>query len=470
MCRVGTDPPGSLGPVARGDPDLRYGVTNHPTGVSFPLDFWVCVEPYLNDDHRAFAKEVRGFAEEAVAPLARSLDAEAIFPWDNVRAMAERGWLGVPIPCEWGGMGRDFLSYLLVIQELARVDASHAITVSAHTTLGISPILRFGTPGQRERFVPRLARGEVLGGFGLTEPGAGSDASGSRTRATPERGGWRIQGSKIFITHAGVGEVFVVTAVTNPERGARGISSFIVTKPTSDPAAALRVGMGSVKDLGFTEGVTAGKKEDKMGWRASDTRELLLEDAWVPDDRRLGELGEGFTNFMKTLDTGRIGIAALSIGLAEGALEAALEYTHRRRQFGRRIFDFQPVQFRLSELAVELQAAKHLTYHAAWKMERGEPFSREAAMAKLFASELAMKATTQAVQALGGVGYTDAYPVERMFRDAKVCEIGEGTSEIQKMVIARHLSQEALGTQEPHPDGWGTNRGQGDGDDRLRSG
>jgi alkylation response protein AidB-like acyl-CoA dehydrogenase len=409
------------------------------------------VEPYLNDDHRALAKAVRGFAEEAIAPLARALDAESRFPWSTVRAMAERGWLGVPIPKEFGGMGLDFLSYLLVIEELARVDASHAITVSAHTTLGTSPILRFGTPLQREAFVPLLARGEVLGGFGLTEPGAGSDASGSRTRATAESGGWRIQGSKIFITHAGVGEVFVVTAVTEPGAGARGMTSFIVTKPTADAEAARSVGMGSVEALGYTEGVTSGKKEDKMGWRASDTRELLLSEAWVPDDRRLGETGHGFSNFMKTLDTGRIGIAALSIGLADGALGAALEYTHQRRQFGRRIFDFQPVQFRLAELATELQAARHLTYHAAWKMERGEPFAREAAMAKLFASELAVRATTQAVQAMGGAGYTDAHPVERMFRDAKVCEIGEGTSEIQKMVIARHLSQEALGIEVPHP-------------------
>ena len=404
------------------------------------------MEPYLNDDHRALVKKVRAFADEAIVPVARELDAESRFPWENVRAMGELGFLGVPIPKELGGMGLDGLSYLLVIQELAKFDASHAITVSAHTTLGTTPILRFGSDEQRKRFVPRLAKGEVLGGFGLTEPGAGSDASGSRTRAVREGENWRINGSKIFITHAGVGEIFVATAVTDPDNGSRGISSFIVTKPTSDPERSREVGMGSAADLGYIEGVKSGKKEDKMGWRASDTRELLLEDALVPDANRLGAEGEGFANFMKTLDSGRIGIAALSLGLAEGAVEAALEYTNRRKQFGQKIFDFQPVQFRLADLATEIEAAKHLTYHAAWLMEKGRPFSKEAAMAKLFASELSVKAALEAIQVMGGAGYTDRYPVERILRDAKVCEIGEGTSEIQKIVIGRHLVAEAFGT------------------------
>lgn len=404
------------------------------------------MQPYLNDEHERLVQRVRGFAEDAIDPVAGRLDRESRFPWDNVKAMAEMGLLGVPIPTEYGGLGLDSLSYLLVVQELARHDASHAITVSAHTTLGTTPILRFGSKEQRDRYVPRLAKGEVLGGFGLTEPGAGSDASGSLTRATRDGESWRLDGSKIFITHAGVGEVFTVTAVTDRDEGSRGITSFIVTKPTVDPEEVQRVGMGRLDDLGYTPGVRAGKKEDKMGWRASDTRELLLEDALVPDDHRVGETGKGFVNFMKTLDSGRIGIAALSLGLAEGAVEAALEYTNQRKQFGRKIFDFQPVQFRLAELATEIQAAKHLTYHAAWLMEKDRPFSKEAAMAKLFASELCMKATIQAVQVMGGVGYTDRYPVERMFRDAKVCEIGEGTSEIQKIVIGRHLVKEAFGS------------------------
>lgn len=415
-------------------PPLFANLTLQPDGF---------MDPYLNDDHHELVKRVRSFAEEAIVPVARDHDRTSTFPWKNVGAMAEEGFLGVPIPTELGGQGLDGLSYLLVVQELARYDASHAITVSAHTTLGTTPILQFGTDEQQRRYVPRLARGEVLGGFGLTEPDAGSDASGSRTRAVPEDGGWRINGAKIFITHAGVGEVFTVTAVTDSEQGSRGITNFVVTKPTTDPGSAREVGMGSVEDLGYVDGVRAGKKEDKMGWRASDTRELLLEDAWVPDEHRIGNEGEGFVNFMKTLDSGRIGIAALSLGIAEGAVDAALEYTNRRKQFGRKIFDFQPVQFRIAELATEIQAAKHLTYHAAWLKEKGRSFSKEAAMAKLHASELCMKATIQAVQVMGGAGYTDEYPVERMLRDAKVCEIGEGTSEVQKMVIARHLVREA---------------------------
>jgi alkylation response protein AidB-like acyl-CoA dehydrogenase len=404
------------------------------------------MEPYLNDDHRALIEKVRAFAKEAIVPVARELDAESRFPWENVRAMGELGFLGAPIPKEYGGQGMDALSYLLVIQELARYDASHAITVSAHTTLGTTPILRFGTEEQKKKFIPLLATGDVLGGFGLTEAGAGSDSAATRTRAVRENGHWRLNGAKLFITHAGVGEIFTVTAVTDPTANSRGITSFVVTKPTTDPDRAAEVGMGSAAGLGYIEGVKAGKKEDKMGWRASDTRELLLEDALVPDENRLGPEGQGFINFMQTLDSGRIGIAALSLGLAEGALETALEYTNKRKQFGRKIYDFQPVQFRLADLATEIQAARHLTYHAAWLMEKGRPFTKEAAMAKLFASELCMKATIQAVQVMGGAGYTDEYPVERMLRDAKVCEIGEGTSEIQRIVIGRRLVQEAFGS------------------------
>jgi len=401
------------------------------------------MEPYLDTDHRRLVEEVRAFAVQEIVPRARELDRESRFPWKSVKSMAEQGLLGLPVPREYGGQGRDLLSYLLVVQELARHDASHAITVSAHTTLGLGPILRFGTEAQRSRFVPPLARGEVLGGFGLTEPGAGSDASGTRTRAERDGDGWVLNGSKVFITHAGVGEVFVVTAVTDPAQGTRGISSFIVTKPTSEPDRAREVGMGSGADLGYSGGLRAGRKEDKMGWRASDTRELVLENVYVPGDRMLGEEGQGFANFMQILDGGRIGIAALSLGLAQGALDVALEFTTRCTQLGRRIADFQPVQFRLADLATELEAGKHLTYHAAWRMERGLPFSKEAAMAKLFASELSMKATLQAVQLMGAAGYTDAYPVERMLRDAKVCEIGEGTNEIQRIVIGRHLLSEA---------------------------
>ena len=401
---------------------------------------------YLSDDHLALRKRVADFAREAIEPVAKGLDDRSEFPWVNVKAMAGMGLLGVPIPRDLGGLGLDYLSYVLVVEELAKVDASHAITGSAHTTLGTTPILQFGTREQQERWVPMLARGEVLGGFGLTEAGAGSDASGSRTRAVREDGGYRINGSKIFITHAGVGEIFTVTAVTDPSGGNRGITAFVVTKPTVDLDQVRAVGVGHSDRLDFTEGVRAGKKEDKMGWRASDTRELLIEDAFVPDENRLGEEGEGFVNFMRTLDAGRIGIAALSLGLAEGALGVALSFAKEREQFGQKIWDFQAVQFKLADIATEIEAGRHLTYHAAWLKDRGEPFAKEAAMAKLFCSELAMSATLEAIGVLGGPGYTDEYPIERMARDAKVCAIGEGTNEIQRLVIGRHLMQEAFET------------------------
>jgi alkylation response protein AidB-like acyl-CoA dehydrogenase len=403
------------------------------------------MDRYLSAEHEAFLEEVREFCRERVEPVAGTLDRESRFPWENVKEMGDRGWLGIPIPKEYGGMGRDYLSYTLAVEELARADASHSITVSAHTTLGTTPILSFGTEEQKEKWVPLLARGRVLGGFGLTEPGAGSDASGTRTRAVREGDGWRLNGSKIFITHAGVGEIFTVTAVTDPDRGNKGITSFVVCKPTVDLDLAGELGVGHSPALDFVHGVRSGKKEDKLGWRASDTRELHLEDAFVPETNRLGKEGRGFINFMKTLDAGRVGVAALSLGLAEGAFEVALRYTQERRQFGRKIWDFQAVQFRLADLATEIQAGKHLTYHAAWLQDQGRPFGKEAAMAKLYCSELCMRATTQAVQLLGGVGYTQDYPVERMMRDAKVCEIGEGTSEIQRIVIGRHLVRETFG-------------------------
>jgi alkylation response protein AidB-like acyl-CoA dehydrogenase len=402
------------------------------------------MDRYLTDEHLALRERVNRFGREAIAPVARELDETGEFPWENVKLMADMGLFGVPVPEELGGMGRDYLSYILVVEELAKFDASHSITVSAHTTLGMSPILTFGSEEQKRRFVPPLASGGVLGGFGLTEPGAGSDASGTRTRAIREGAGYRLNGSKIFITNAGVGEIFVATAVTTPGCGSKGISSFIVCKPTVDPERARAVGCGHLDDLPFTEGLHSGEKEDKMGWRASDTRELHFEDAFVPEEHRLGEEGRGFINFMKTLDSGRIGVAALSLGLAEGALDSAMRYTSGREQFGQRVWDFQQVQFRLADIATDIEAGKHLTYHAAWLKDRGAPYSREAAMAKLFCSELAMRATMGAIQTMGGAGYTSDYPVERMMRDAKICEIGEGTNEIQRLVIARQMLDELL--------------------------
>ena len=400
------------------------------------------MDPYLDPDHLNLQAAVRRFALDSIDPVARELDETGRFPWDNVKSMGERGWLGVPVPVELGGMGRDYLSYVVVIEELAKHDASHAITVSAHTTLAMSPILAFGTEEQKRRFVPLLASGQVLGGFGLTEPGAGSDSSGTRTRAIAANGGYSVTGSKIFITHAGVGEIFVVTAVTDPAAGHDGISSFVVCKPTVDGAEAARTGVGHRPELPYSDGVTAGAREDKLGWRASDTRELHFQDAWVPAEQRLGDEGRGFRNFMKTLDAGRIGIAALSLGIAQGALDEAIRYTARRRQFNRPVWEFQDIQFGLANLAAEVLGARHLTYHAAWLKDHGRPFAKEAAMAKLVAARLAGRAARTAVQFLGGVGYTSDYPVERMMRDAKACEIGEGTKEIQKMVIARHLLRE----------------------------
>jgi butyryl-CoA dehydrogenase len=400
------------------------------------------MDRYLSAEHHELRELVAGFAREEIAPVARAHDESGEFPWKTVALMAKLGLLGVPVPSDLGGMGRDYLSYILVIEELAKVDASHAITVSAHTTLGTSPILSFGSSEQKTRFVPPLARGEVLGGFGLTEAGAGSDASGTRSRAERVAGGYRLSGAKVFITNAGVGEIFVVTAVTDTDAGTHGISSFIVCKPTVDLAKAEATGFGHRAELPFSAGVRVGEKEDKMGWRASDTRELILDDVFVPTEQRLGAEGEGFANFMRTLDAGRIGIAALSLGLAEGALEAAGRYAAERRQFGRPVWEFQPVQFRLSDLATEIEAGRHLTYHAAWLKDRGQPFSKEAAMAKLYCSELAMRATLGAIQVMGAAGYTSEHPVERMMRDAKICEIGEGTNEIQRLVIARHLASE----------------------------
>ena len=394
---------------------------------------------YFSEQHLQVREMVRDFAQRDVAPVARELDRTSAFPWENIRKMGELGLLGVPWPEEYGGAGMDQLSYYLTIHELAKVDASHALTISAHTNLGTSPIMDFGTEAQKRRHVPLLASGKVLGGFGLTEPGAGSDAGGTATTAVDKGSHYVLNGAKIFITHAGVGEIFVATARTEPGQGNKGITSFILTKETCDLEACRAVGVGHDDSLPVIPGFRAGKKEDKMGWRASDTRELVFEDAVVPKENILGTPGKGFINFLKTLDAGRIGIAALSLGIAEGAYEEALKYAGIRKQFGKPIGRFQGVHFQLADMALEIEAGTHLLYHAAWLKQNGKPFKKEAAMAKLYCSELAMRVTTKAVQVFGGYGYTTEYPVERMMRDAKVCEIGEGTSEIQRIVIARQI-------------------------------
>ena len=395
---------------------------------------------YFSEQHLAVRNMVREFARSEVAPVAAELDAKAEFPWENVRKMGELGLLGIPWPEELGGAGLDILSYMIVINEMAKVDASHAITISAHTTLGTSPIVNFGTTAQKKRYVPLLATGKVLGGFGLTEPSAGSDAASTKSTAVRKGSHYVLNGSKIFITHGGVGEIFVVTAVTDPGKGTKGISSFIVTKQASDLEKS--GGFGHDDSLPAMVGFRSGKKEDKLGWRASDTRSLIFEDVEVPAENLLGEEGEGFNNFMRTLDSGRVGIAALSLGIAEGAFEQSLRYATLRKQFGQPIANFQGIQFQLADIATEIEAGKHLMFHAAWLAQHKQPFSKQAAIAKLYCSELAMRTTIKAIQIHGGYGYTKEYPVERMFRDAKICEIGEGTSEIQRMVIARNLLKE----------------------------
>ena len=378
---------------------------------------------YFTEEHVALRDQVARFLAKEVDPHGSAWEEQGHVPREVLRKMGELGLLGVPWPEELGGAGLDILSFMIVIHELGKVDASHALTISAHTTLGTSPIVRFGTPEQKRRYVPLLASGKVMGGFGLTEPEAGSDAGGTRTTAVRRGNCYLLNGVKRFITHGSVGEIFVVTAVTDPSAGTRGISSFILTKETSDLEETAAVGVGHEPSL-------------------VRLHRLLLDHR---RENRLGEESQGFVNFMKTLDNGRIGIAALSLGIAEGALEQAISYTSVRKQFGQPIVNFQGVHFQLSDMATEIEAGKHLMYHAAWLAQHDKPFGKEAAMAKLYCSELAMRATITALQLHGGYGYTKDYPIERFMRDAKICEIGEGTSEIQRIVIARQLLRDTLG-------------------------
>lgn len=400
---------------------------------------------YLEDHHRMMRDTVRQFAREQIAPVASEYDDTEAFPWENAARMAELGLFGIPMPGEYGGAGMDLMSAVLAVEELARIDASHSIMVGAHTSLACSPIERWGTEEQKEKYLTPLASGEVLGGFGLTEPGAGSDAGGTQTTAVKKNGHYVLNGQKTFITHGGVGEVFVVAAATSPDQGTDGITAFLLTKETCDPDSAREVGFGHSEELTPMPGLSSGQKLRKLGWNASDTRELILQDVEVPEENVLGEVDRGFPIFLDTLDGGRVGMAAHAVGIARGAFDLALRYTDEREQFGTRINDFQGVRFMLAEMATDIHAARLMTYHAAWLRGAGEPHKKQASMAKLFASEVAMEVTTKAVQLHGGYGYSREYAVERMMRDAKITEIGEGTSEIQKIVIARELLEELRG-------------------------
>ena len=372
----------------------------------------------LTADQREIQALARDFAEAEIVPNASAWDKEHRFPDELYPKLAELGLMGVCVPEELGGAGADFLSYVLVLEELSRADAGVGVTVAVHTSATTLPILAFGTEEQRSRFVPPLARGESLGAFALTEPGAGSDAGSLRTVAEPDGDGWRITGSKQWITNGSRAGTFVLFARTDPATdGARGVSCFVLD------ASHVRV----------------TREEEKLGLNSSTTSDLVLEGASVDRDRLLHEEGRGFRVAMATLDGGRIGIAGQALGIAQAAFDTARDYALEREQFGRRIADFQAIQWKLADMATEIDAARLLTYRAAWLKQAGRPHAAEGAKAKLFASEMARRQTAEAIQILGGYGYTKEFPVERYYRDAKITEIYEGTSEIQRLVIARSI-------------------------------
>ena len=357
-----------------------------------------------------------------MAPTAAERDEQERFDRSIFDQMGQLGMTGIPWPEELGGVGSDFLSYVIAVEELSRVCASTGVTLSAHLSLASWPIYKFGTPEQKERFLRPLAEGRQLGAFGLTEPGSGSDAAGMRTTAVRDGDAYILNGNKIFITNGGEAEIYVVFAVTDPEKKHHGVTAFIVEKDTP--------------------GFSIGKKEQKLGIRSSPTTEIIFEDCRIPVENRLGEEGQGFKIAMMTLDGGRNGIAAQAVGIAQGALDAATAYAKERKQFGKPIGKLQAIQFKLADMATQIEAARLLTYQAAWLESEGLPYGKASAMAKLYAGDIAMQVTTEAVQVFGGYGYTREYPVERFMRDAKITQIYEGTNEIQRVVIANHLMKE----------------------------
>jgi short/branched chain acyl-CoA dehydrogenase len=371
----------------------------------------------LTQEHELLRQTVREFAEQRVAPVAEELDREGRFPYELVAELAELGLMGMTIPEEYEGAGADTVSYAIAIEELTRIDSSVAITVAAHHSLGTLPIFMFGDEAQKREWVPDLASGRKLAAFGLTEPGAGSDAGATRTTADLRDGQWVVNGSKMFITNAGtdISACVTITARTGEDE----VSNIVV--PNGTP------------------GYEISKPMKKLGWRASDTRELSFKDVAVPEGNLLGPRGEGFSQFLQILDGGRISVAAMGVGLAQGAYDLAYSYAKERQQFGQPIARFQAVQFQLADMATEIEAGRALVYKAAWLKDQGRPFAREAAMAKLYTGLLSNRAANSSLQIHGGYGFMDEYPISRLFRDQKILEIGEGTNEVQRMVIARHL-------------------------------
>ncbi len=373
----------------------------------------------LSQEHEMLREMYRSFTQKEVKPLAEEIDEEERFPVETVEKLARFGFFGIPFPKEYGGAGGDNIAYAMAVEELSKACGTTGVIVSAHTSLCAAPIYEWGTEEQKQKYLVPLAKGEKIGAFGLTEAGAGTDAAGQQTKAVLEGDYWILNGSKIFITNAGYADTYIVMAMTDKSAGTRGISAFIVEKDF--------------------EGFSVGKKEKKMGIRGSSTCELIFENCKVPKENLLGKIGQGFKVAMKTLDGGRIGIASQALGLAQGAIDETVKYTKERKQFGRAISQFQNTQFQLADMQTKTEAARLLVYKAAYLKDQKVDFSKEAAMAKLYAAEVAMDVTTKAVQLHGGYGYTREYGVERMMRDAKITEIYEGTSEVQRMVISASM-------------------------------
>lgn len=379
----------------------------------------------LTEEQVMIRDTVREFANDVVAPKAHEIDEEHRFPEETWQQIVELGLPGIPFPEQFGGTNAGTLAYVIAVEELSRVCGSTGLTLAAHVSLGTYPIYRWGSERMRREYVPRLIGGEFMGAYGLTEPGAGSDAGATRTTAVLDGDNWVLNGRKCFITNASYAGTFIVTARTDPDAGPKGISAFILTRDTP--------------------GLHLEKGETKLGMRGSDWASLVFEDARIPRDHLLGPEGEGFKTFMKTLDGGRISIGALALGIAQGAYECALRYSTERETFRKKLCEHQAIAFKLADMATGIEAARHLVYHAARLKDAGVPYGKEASMAKLFASEVAMRVTFDAIQIHGGYGYSREYPVERMWRDAKLCTIGEGTSEIQRLVISRAILNEFRG-------------------------